>query len=118
MAEVSLSFNRPEVTTPCLVAPGGPALLGAIAREGFFLAADAVAKRLISVEGFIGDLQDATYLIVNLVDRVLDVFREPGPEPAAPFGWRYQSVTTNGPEGSVAPLAAHGTRIPVADLLP
>jgi Uma2 family endonuclease len=60
----------------------------------------------------------ADYWIVNLVDRVLEVFREPGPEAASPFGWRYQSVTTVGPEGSVAPLAAHGSRIPVADLLP
>jgi len=60
----------------------------------------------------------ADYWIVNLVDRVVEVFREPGPEPAAPFGWRYQSVTTVGPEGSVIPLAAHATPIPAADLLP
>lgn len=60
----------------------------------------------------------ADYWIVNLVDRVLEVYREPGPEPAAPFGWRYQSVTMVGPDGSVAPLAAHGSPIPVADLLP
>lgn len=56
--------------------------------------------------------------IVNLVDRIVEVHREPAPEPAAPFGWRYQSVTTVGPDGSVAPLAAHGSPIPVADLLP
>ena len=54
MAEVSLALNRPEVITPCLVAPDGPALLGAIARESLFLAVDPVAKRLISVGGFIG----------------------------------------------------------------
>jgi Uma2 family endonuclease len=60
----------------------------------------------------------ADYWIVNLVDRVLEVFREPGPEPAAPFGWRYQSVTIVGPEGSVVPLAARDSRIRVADLLP
>ena len=60
----------------------------------------------------------ADYWIVNLVDRVLEVFREPGPEATAPFGWRYQSVTTVGPEGSVVPLAARDSRIRVADLLP
>ena len=54
MAEVSLSLNRPEVTTPCLIAPDGPALLGAVARESLFLAVDPVAKRLIPVEGFAG----------------------------------------------------------------
>jgi Uma2 family endonuclease len=58
------------------------------------------------------------YWIVNLVDRVLEVFRAPGPESAAPFGWRYQTVTIIGSEGSVTPLAAPGSRIPVADLLP
>lgn len=60
----------------------------------------------------------ADYWIVNLVDQVLEVYREPGPDSAAPFGWRYQSVTVIGPDGSVAPLAAHGRPIPVADLLP
>ena len=58
------------------------------------------------------------YWIVNLVDRVLEVYREPAPDPAAPFGWRYRSVTAIGAEGSVAPLAGHGSRISVADLLP
>jgi len=60
----------------------------------------------------------ADYWIVNLVDRVLEVYREPGPDPAAPFGWRYQSVAALGREGAVAPLAAQGPRIPIADLLP
>jgi len=42
------------VTTPCFIAPDGPALLGAVAFEGLFLAVDPVAKRLIPVEGFVG----------------------------------------------------------------
>ena len=60
----------------------------------------------------------ADYWIVNLIDRVLEVYREPGPDPAAPFGWRYHSVTTIGSDGSVAPLAGPANSIPVADLLP
>ncbi len=58
------------------------------------------------------------YWIVNLVDRVLEVYREPGPDPAAPFGWRYRSVTVLGREASVSPLALPGTHIRVVDLLP
>ena len=58
------------------------------------------------------------YWIVNLVNRVLEVYREPGQNSSAPFGWLYHSVTAIGPDGSVAPLAAHGRPIPVADLLP
>ncbi len=54
VAEVGLSLNGPGVTTPCFIAPDGPALLGAVALESLFLAVDPVAKRLIPVEGFVG----------------------------------------------------------------
>lgn len=54
VAEVSLSLNGADVTTPCFIAPAGPALLGAVALESLFLAVDPVAKRLIPVEGFVG----------------------------------------------------------------
>jgi len=60
----------------------------------------------------------ADYWIVNLVDGVLEVFREPVPDPAATFGWRYQFVTRIGSEASVSPLAVPAAHIPVADLLP
>ncbi len=48
------------------------------------------------------------YWIVNLVDRVLEVYRDPGPDPAAIYGWRYRSVTTLLPPAVVVPL-----RLPV-----
>lgn len=54
VAEVRLALDGQEVTTPCFIAPGGPALLGAVALESLFLAVDPVAKRLVSVEGFVG----------------------------------------------------------------
>jgi len=54
VAEVSLSLNGPGVSTPCFIAPNGPALLGVVALESLFLAVDPVAKRLIPVEGFVG----------------------------------------------------------------
>ena len=54
VAEVSLALNGPDVTTPCFIAPDGPALLGAVALESLFLAVDPVAKRLIPVQGFVG----------------------------------------------------------------
>ena len=58
------------------------------------------------------------YWIVNLVDRVLEVRRDPAPSGAAPFGFRYDTVTTL-PTGATAyPLAAPGAAIAVADLLP
>ncbi len=62
------------------------------------------------------EIQD--YWIVNLVDRVLEVYRDPGPDSSAPYGWRYRSVTTLAPPAAVAPLAFTTARIAVADLLP
>jgi Uma2 family endonuclease len=58
------------------------------------------------------------YWIVNLVDYVLEIFREPGPDPSALYGWRYRSVTTLPRSASVVPLAFPSSRIAVADLLP
>jgi Uma2 family endonuclease len=58
------------------------------------------------------------YWIVNLVDRVLEVHREPRPAADAPDDWIYCSVDVLRPPASVAPLAAPTARIPIADLLP
>lgn len=58
------------------------------------------------------------YWIVNLVARVLEVYRDPIPDSSAPYGWRYRSVTTLAPPAVAALLALPSTRIAVADLLP
>jgi len=52
------------------------------------------------------------------VDQVLEVYRDPGPDPAASFGWRYRSVEALQREATVSPLALPGARICVDDLLP
>jgi Uma2 family endonuclease len=62
------------------------------------------------------EIQD--YWIVNLVDRILEVYRDPGPDPSAPYGWRYRSVTTLAPPAVVVPLAFPATQVAVLDLLP
>jgi Uma2 family endonuclease len=58
------------------------------------------------------------YWIVNLVDRVLEVYRDPAPDPSAPYGYRYRSVVTLGPPAVISPLAFPTSQIAVADLLP
>jgi hypothetical protein len=55
---------------------------------------------------------------VNLVDRVLEVYRHPEPDAAAAYGWRYRSVTVLAPPAAVVPLAFASTPIAVSDLLP
>ena len=58
------------------------------------------------------------YWIVHLVARVLEVYRDPAPDPAALYGWRYQSQQTLSPANTVAPLAVPAVRLLIAELLP
>jgi len=58
------------------------------------------------------------YWILNLLDRVLEVYRNPVPDPSAQHGWRYASIETFAPPATMSPLAVPGASIPVAALLP
>src|SRR5437660_1750861 len=58
------------------------------------------------------------YWIVNLLDRVLEVQREPTPEPSAPYGWDYAVVDVLSPADQVSTLGAPAIQIAVGDLLP
>ena len=58
------------------------------------------------------------YWIVNLVDRVLEVYRRPVPDSSSAFGWRYASREVVRAESFVELLAAPGARVLVSDLLP
>jgi Uma2 family endonuclease len=60
----------------------------------------------------------AEYWIVNLPDRRLEVYREPIPDGATRFGWRYGSAQALGPDERLTPLAKPGATVRVADLLP
>jgi Uma2 family endonuclease len=62
------------------------------------------------------EIQD--YWIVDLVDRVLEIYRDPGPDVSAIYGWRYRSITTLAPPDVVVPLAFPEARVALADLLP
>ena len=58
------------------------------------------------------------YWIVNLVDHVLEIYRDPSPDPSALYGWRYRSVITLPPPAFAVPRAFASSTIAVADLLP
>ncbi len=55
---------------------------------------------------------------LNLVDRVLEIYREPVRSASARYGWKYASVRLLKPPAAVSPLGAPSRRIRVADLLP
>lgn len=57
------------------------------------------------------------YWILNLPDRVLEIYREPVADPTAPFGWRYARVEVFDASAHVAPLALPAARIAVASFL-
>ena len=58
------------------------------------------------------------YWIVNLAGRVLEIHRQPVPDPGPRFGWRYNSIGVLRAEGTVSPLALPEACVAVADLLP
>ena len=60
----------------------------------------------------------ADYWVLNLIDRVLEVYREPVPDSASPFGWRYARRDVLDAATLVTPLAAPGSNVLVSNLLP
>ena len=91
--------------------PTHPALIVEVAQSGLRVARGR--KATAYARGGIGD-----YWIVNLVDRVLEVHREPARPGPARRRWGYAAIETLGAETAVAPLAAPSASVRVADLLP
>ncbi len=91
--------------------PSRPALTVEVAESS--LGADRLRKGSLYARA---GLQD--YWVLNLVERVLEVYREPAPDTAAPFGWHYARCEVFDASARVTPLAAPGSSIPVAHLLP
>jgi hypothetical protein len=60
----------------------------------------------------------ADYWVVNLVDRVVEVYREPGADAGAPLGWSYARCEVFNASARIMPLAARGPSVPVSLLLP
>jgi Uma2 family endonuclease len=58
------------------------------------------------------------YWIVNLLDRVLEVYRVPTVDPSARFGWRYATAQVLAPASAIAPLAALDRPVRVGEFLP
>lgn len=91
--------------------PSRPALTVEVAESS--LAVDRQHKDSLYARAGLPD-----YWVLNLVDRVLEVYREPALDAAAPFGWRYARSEVFDATARVTPLAAPGSSIPVSHLLP
>jgi len=111
-AGTKIKQGRPAAAhRPARAAAALPVLAVEIAESS--LSFDRRQKGSLYARAGLGD-----YWIVNLVDRVLEVYRVPLADPAAPYGWRYAEVQTLSPGETASPLAAPAARVPVDDLLP
>jgi Uma2 family endonuclease len=90
--------------------PSRPVLVVEVSESS--LAFDRVHKGSLYARAGLTD-----YWIVNLVDRVVEVYRGPARDAAAPFGWRYAPATVHAPGSAISPLAVPGTVVQVAALL-
>jgi Uma2 family endonuclease len=91
--------------------PSRPALVVEVVGSGLRLARGR--KAAIYARARIAD-----YWVVNLVDRAVEVHREPARPGPARRNWGYALVRALGAGDAIAPLAAPSARIPVAELLP
>jgi Uma2 family endonuclease len=91
--------------------PTQPALLVEVADSS--LASDRERKGSLYARARVPE-----YWIVNLVDRALEVHRDPRPALEAAFGWHYARILRLSSGETVTPLGAPGVCIAVADLLP
>jgi Uma2 family endonuclease len=91
--------------------PRRPALIVEVAQSGLRIARGR--KAAVYARARIAD-----YWIVNLVDRVLEVHREPARPGPARGRWGYAAIGTLGADAAIAPLAAPSAAMRVADLLP
>jgi Uma2 family endonuclease len=91
--------------------PRHPALVVEVARSGLRMARGRKASSYARA-------RIADYWIVNLVDRVLEVYREPARPGPVRARWGYASIETLAADAVVTPLAAPSATVRVADLLP
>ena len=91
--------------------PARPALLVEVADSS--LADDRGTKAALYARAGIAD-----YWIVNLVDRVLEVCRDPVTVTGQRSDWRYRTVTVLHARATIAPLARPDASIEVAAMLP
>ena len=89
--------------------PSQPLLLVEVAETS--LAIDRLRKGSLYARAGVAD-----YWVVNLIEEVLEVYREPVLAPSA--DWKYDSVRLLRRNGIITPLAAPRARIRVAALLP
>jgi Uma2 family endonuclease len=104
------------------VVPGSPDDYGRAHPSRAALTVEVAESSLALDRGHKGSLYARAglrdYWVLNLVDRVLEVYREPVPDSAAPFGWRYGRSEVFDPSARVTPLAAPGSSISVSQFLP
>jgi Uma2 family endonuclease len=117
-----LDFGRRNQPQPDLaVVPGGPRDYTSHPTTALLVVeiCDATLRRDRTIKAHLNAWAGILdYWIVNLVDRQLEVHRNPGPDPDRRGRFKYHDVAIVPATGHVEPLAKPGARVAVADLLP
>jgi Uma2 family endonuclease len=104
------------------VVPGEPEDYGSAHPSGAALIVEVSESSLVFDRNHKGSVYARAgipdYWIVNLVEGVLEVYRDPAPDAAAPFGARYGRREVLDFSGQVSPLAAPHASIHVRGLFP
>jgi Uma2 family endonuclease len=123
--QMSLDLSPRSVPDPDLaVVPGSPrGVTAATATPTSALLIVEVAETTLAYDrihkGSLYAVSNITdYWIVSLVQRQLEVYRDPVADSTQLFGFRYNSRTILDPPDTVSPLTAPQASITVADLLP
>ncbi len=109
--EPDLAVVRGSVRRYTAAHPSDPVLVVEVAEASLLL--DRDYKGSLYARAGIAD-----YWIVNVVDGLVEVHREPAEDATAAFAWRYRSVEVQTRDAFVAPLARPDVPVRVADLLP
>jgi Uma2 family endonuclease len=109
--EPDLSVVAGEPRASSLAHPADPVLIVEVAETS--LRFDREHKGSLYARAAVID-----YWIVNLVDRELEIYRQPVAASRGPFGWQYGQRRTLDALGAIAPLAVPFAAIAVADLMP
>ncbi len=109
--DLAVTLGSPKGVTAGTPNPTGAMLVVEVSDST--LAFDRNRKSSLYAAAGIGD-----YWIVNLVDRQLEIYRNPVADETKPFGYRYADRFILDATESAAPLAVPEARVAVADLLP
>lgn len=120
---VQMPFEAPGDYTPEPdLALLTPEIGRAVARPKMALLIVEVSDSSLELDRRMGSVyasaQVPEYWLLNTVDRKLEIYRQPAPDPTASTGWRYQDLQLRNDDETVAPSFDPAARVAISEFLP